>query len=211
MAPGLSWLARRSVLSAMCEGNLVVEPLAEVASGRTSMTSPATPPQLQPCSLCGEHRPETPFLRNHRLRTSESDTAQRYPLCGYCLGRVRSTGDFLGFMRMVRDGHWRVDGEGGEAAAWEESVRLRDQMFWARIGGGVVPAATASDGRRSRRTSRDTGGGATSVPARATPANVAEDNRMNEMGQSRNNHGDDDQQQFSTTATTPLPALMTAA
>ena len=44
-------------------------------------------------------------------------------------------------MRIVKDGHWRVgDGEEEERSGWEESVRLREQMFWARIGGGVVPA-----------------------------------------------------------------------
>jgi len=41
---------------------------------------------------------------------------------------------------MIKDGHWRTDGEEGEKVAWEESVRLRERMFWARIGGGVVPA-----------------------------------------------------------------------
>lgn len=41
---------------------------------------------------------------------------------------------------MVKDGHWRAVGEEGEKGAWEESVRLRERMFWTRIGGGVVPA-----------------------------------------------------------------------
>lgn len=40
----------------------------------------------------------------------------------------------------MKDGHWRADDEESEKAAWEESVRLREQMFWCRIGGGVVPA-----------------------------------------------------------------------
>jgi hypothetical protein len=53
---------------------------------------------------------------------------------------VRSTCDFLGFLRIVKDGYWRADDEDQEKAAWEESVRLREQMFWSRIGGGVVPA-----------------------------------------------------------------------
>lgn len=43
---------------------------------------------------------------------------------------------------MVKDGHWRADGEDAEKAAWEESVRLREQMFWSRIGGGVVPTGS---------------------------------------------------------------------
>ena len=133
-APGLSWLARRSVMSSMCEGSLVVEPMP--ASTRMSVFS---------CSLCGEHKQDKDFTRTHRFRTSESDSAQRYPLCGYCLNRLRATCDFLSFLRMVKDGYWRTDGEEAEKAAWEESVRLRERMFWARIGGGVVPSFLRHD------------------------------------------------------------------
>ena len=137
-APGLSWLARRSVLSAITDGSLVIDPVITHA-GNSFLMSVAKP-QYNPCSLCGESRRDAIYLRNHRFRTSEQDSAQRYPLCGYCLGRVRSTCDFLSFLRMVKDGHWRADDDDQEKAAWEESVRLREQMFWARIGGGVVPS-----------------------------------------------------------------------
>lgn len=131
-APGLSWLARRSVLNAMCEGTLVVEPM------------PPTSKKLYvfSCSLCGETRRDPAHIRTHRFRTSEADSAQRYPLCKYCLGRVRSSCDFLGFLRLLKDGHWRTDDEESEHAAWEESVRLREQMFWCRMGGGVVPVGS---------------------------------------------------------------------
>jgi len=136
-APGLSWLARRSVLTAMTDGSLVVEPTPSTATGRFGKV---IKPELHPCSLCGEARKEEEFLRSHRFRVSESDTTQvGHPLCKYCLGRVRSTCEFLGFLRIVKDGHWRADDEDAEKAAWEESVRLREQMFWSRIGGGVVP------------------------------------------------------------------------
>ncbi|KAI1176404.1 hypothetical protein F4777DRAFT_546868 [Nemania sp. FL0916] len=135
IAPGLSWLARRSVISAMTEGTLVVEPIPT-----NSPFASISKPQNYPCSLCGEARKDEPHLRNHRFKTNESDSAQRYPLCQYCLTRVRATCGFLGFLRMVKDGHWRADSADSERAAWEESVRLRDQMFWSRIGGGVVPA-----------------------------------------------------------------------
>lgn len=136
-APGLSWLARRSVLSAMTDGFLVVDPVTTHAGNQFLMS--IVKPQFHPCSLCGESRKEPQYLRNHRFRTSEQESAQRYPLCKYCLGRVRSTCDFLSFLRMVKDGHWKADDEDSEKAAWEESVRLREQMFWARVGGGVVP------------------------------------------------------------------------
>lgn len=138
IAPGLSWLARRTVLSSIVEGYLVVEPIPASATYIA-----IAKPQMQTCSLCGESRKDSQYLRNHRFRTSEADSAQRYPLCNYCLNRVRSTCDYLGFLRMIKDGHWRADDEDQEKAAWEESVKLRDQMFWARIGGGVVPAAPA--------------------------------------------------------------------
>ncbi|KAK1671924.1 GDP/GTP exchange factor Sec2p [Colletotrichum godetiae] len=136
IAPGLSWLARRSVLNAMSDGSIVVEPIPANAPFASIVK-----PQFYPCSLCGDARKDEEHLRTYRFRTSESESAQRYPLCKYCLGRVRSTCDFLNFLRIVKDGHWRAEDEDAEKAAWEESVRLREQMFWSRIGGGVIPAS----------------------------------------------------------------------
>ncbi|KAL8945972.1 MAG: hypothetical protein Q9222_007571 [Ikaeria aurantiellina] len=127
-APGLSWLARRTVINSMSEGSLVVEPMP-VAIKHNIFT----------CSLCGENRQDEEHARSHRFRTSENENAQRYPLCSFCLTRVRASCDFLGFLRILRDGHWRADDEEAEVQAWEECVRLRERMFWARIGGGVVP------------------------------------------------------------------------
>lgn len=156
-APGLSWLARRSVINSMTDGSFIVDPL--VVHPNNSFLMSIAKPQFRPCSLCGETRKETQYLRNHLFRTSDADSAQRYPLCGYCLSRVRSVCDFLSFLRMVKDGHWRADDEDSEKAAWEESVRLREQMFWARIGGGVVPCgqthSPAAEVDRSPRPSQD--------------------------------------------------------
>lgn len=143
-APGLSWLARRTVLNTVCEGSLVVEPMP--ASVKHFVFS---------CSLCGETRKDPPHIRSHRFRTSENENAQRYPLCKYCLGRVRSTCDFSGFLRILKDGHWRSDDEESERSAWEESVRLREQMFWCRVGGGVVPVHHNHGELRSPRMSED--------------------------------------------------------
>ena len=134
LAPGLSFLSRRTVQSALLNGSLVVEPFAP--SSNWKFYSP-----VFACALCGESRKDEPYTRKHRFRTSGSDDAQRYPLCDYCLGRIRAAGDFVGFLRMLRDGHWRCGNEEEEKAAWEEAVRLRERMFWARLGGGVVPAA----------------------------------------------------------------------
>ena len=137
-APGLSWLARRTVINSMCEGSLVVEPMP--AAARLYIFS---------CSLCGESRRGNAYERTHRFRTSDNENAQRYPLCPYCLNRLRASCDFLGFLRIVKDGHWKTDCHEAETQAWEESVRLRERMLWTRIGGGVIPAFV-----RSRETPR---------------------------------------------------------
>ncbi|KAF1344528.1 hypothetical protein BDV97DRAFT_303615, partial [Delphinella strobiligena] len=134
LAPGLSWLARRTVISAIANGTFVIEPFIPQSRFYGNVYA---------CSLCGESRRTETHARRHRFRTSEDDSAQRHPLCGFCLGRVRATCDFLGFLRMVRDGLWRAKTEDDINDAWEESVRLREKMFWARLGGGVVPALSA--------------------------------------------------------------------
>jgi hypothetical protein len=126
IAPGLSFLSRRTVLASLLSGTLAVE---------------VFPPNKHyyACALCGESRRTDPHVRKHHFRTSEDDTAPK-PLCDYCLGRLRSTCDFIAFLRMVREGHWKCDGEEEQKSAWEESVRLRERMFWSRLGGGVIPS-----------------------------------------------------------------------
>lgn len=96
--------------------------------------------------MCGERRSDREHQRCHLFRTSDSDSAQRYPLCGLCLHRVRSCCEFTGYLRLIRGGHVRVGDVEEEKEAWEETIRLREAMFWSRIGGGVVPMFSQVDG-----------------------------------------------------------------
>jgi hypothetical protein len=140
IAPGLSWMARRTVLNSISAGSLVVEP---------SPSPPKFRGPVFPCGLCGEARKDDKYARKFRFKISDSDET-RYPLCEWCLGRLRSTCDYIGFLRMVAAGHWRAETEDEKKAAWEESVRLRERMFWMRIGGGVIPSFVPT--RESPRT-----------------------------------------------------------
>lgn len=132
IAPGLSWMARRTVLNSITSGSLVVEP------------NPAPSSKFRvpifPCSLCGESRMGDQYARKFRFKPSDTEDSQRYPLCDWCLGRVRATCDYIGFLRMIAAGHWRAETEEEKKSTWEESVRLRERMFWTRVGGGVVPS-----------------------------------------------------------------------
>jgi hypothetical protein len=132
IAPGLSWMARRTVLNSITAGSLVVEPNPPSTS---RFRSP-----VFPCSLCGEARKGDQYDRKYRFKTADTEESQRYPLCDWCLGRLRATCDYIGFLRMVAAGHWRAETEEEKKSTWEESVRLRERMFWTRVGGGVVPA-----------------------------------------------------------------------
>nr|POF05438.1 rab guanine nucleotide exchange factor sec2 [Quercus suber] len=194
-APGLSFLSRRTVLSSLLLGTLVVEPFLP----QTKFYGP-----LFACSLCGESRKTDPYLRRHRFRTSEEESAQRYPLCDYCLTRIRAAGDFVGFLRMVREGYWRGETEDEQNSAWEETVRLRERMFWARVGGGVVPLArrdvpdspSTTAGIKSTRPSFEVAPPVARSPSKLATVENAEPNRPDaeeteDVGFGRKNGKDD--------------------
>jgi hypothetical protein len=163
LAPGLSFLSRRTVLASLLQGSMVVEPFMP----QTKFYGP-----IFACALCGEQRKADPYVRKHRFRTSEEESAQRYPLCDYCLGRTRAAGDFVGFLRMVRDGHWRAESEDEQKGAWEEAVRLRERMFWARQGGGVIPSLV-KQGTPSTANMKSARQSLESIPEQESPARRA--------------------------------------
>jgi len=151
-APSLSWLARRTVVSSMVSGSLIVEPWQPGSRWHR----PA-----EPCGLCGEFRRDDLHVRRHRFKTSESEDAARYPLCGYCLERVRATCELVGFLRLARNGHLKAETTEEAKVAWEDCTKLRERMFWARLGGGVIPVGAIaaqsqllSDGRKSQDVTR---------------------------------------------------------
>jgi hypothetical protein len=131
IAPGVSWMVRRPIVTSMIDGSLVVEPMPpSPLKGRGPVNQ---------CSLCGENRVGEPYNRKHRFRISEDKESKRFPLCDLCLGRLRSCCELLSFLRMVIGGHWKADSDDEVKSAWEEYVKLRERMFWHRMAGGVVP------------------------------------------------------------------------
>lgn len=139
LAPGVSWLTRRSIINAICDGSLIVEPIPEQSVKLYG--------RFTSCSCCGESRKGDLYSRTHRMRISESESATRWPLCRLCLEKFRATCDLVGFVRIIKDGVVRFN-EGDKAAeseAWEELVRLRERLFWARMTAGVVPAFLSAE------------------------------------------------------------------
>lgn len=124
--PDLGYLARRSILNAVIDGHLIVEPMpAHLARYR---------PDRAPCALCGDDRYTPEIKRSFRLKTSDKADSQPYPLCNWCTDRVRSVCTYVAFLKQVKDGLWKVTTDSEAMRVWEESVKLREGMFWSRIG-----------------------------------------------------------------------------
>lgn len=132
LSPTLSWLNRRSILSALGDSTLIVEPIPD--------SSLKLYGKYTPCALCGEHRKEGENPRTHAMRVREGEGATKWSICTLCLEKVRGVGDLVAYIRMVREGVVKVGDKKDEEDAWEELVKLRERLFWARMAGGVVPA-----------------------------------------------------------------------
>ncbi|GMM35707.1 guanine nucleotide exchange factor [Saccharomycopsis crataegensis] len=60
--------------------------------------------------------------------------ANQYPLCSYCLHRVRSVCELFAFLRGVKAGIWKFDTKLSCQKNWIECVRIRTKIFYSRIG-----------------------------------------------------------------------------
>jgi len=74
------------------------------------------------------------------MRVNESEGSAKWPLCIICLEKVRGVGDLVSYVRMIRDGVVKCNERDEELETWDELIRLRERLFWARMAGGVVPA-----------------------------------------------------------------------
>ncbi|KAH3673288.1 hypothetical protein WICMUC_003748 [Wickerhamomyces mucosus] len=161
---GISWLNRRPLMSAIIEGRVVIEPVSginetyrlnsQTASKQESSDTansnlyayPVRSPPVainQPCAICGESRDD--ILEHSRLHlmkvhakenSTQLNTASynTYPLCSYCLFRVRSTCELFAFLRSLKSDVWKLNNETMIKKAWIELSRLRSRLFWSKVG-----------------------------------------------------------------------------
>ncbi len=91
--------------------------------------------------MCSESRDTPQYQRSHILRlnnqnkrNSSSTDNNFYPLCSYCLYRLRSVCNFFAFLRSIRDGFFKCINIEQQQKAWDECCNIRLEMFWSRIG-----------------------------------------------------------------------------
>jgi hypothetical protein len=92
---------------------------------------------------------------------------------------------------------WKVEDEQTLIRAWEECLRLKERMFWARCGASFVhqmqSARFVPDSELSSRTSSPTEQVDISPPEDDTVTNVDEENELNEQSVAYINEEDDDE------------------
>ena len=137
LSPTISWLNRRSIISALGESSLIVEPIPEASMKLYG--------KYTSCAVCGDSRKEGQNPRTHAMRVREGEGATKWSICKLCLEKVRGVGDIIAYVRMVREGVVKCGDKKEEEEVWEELVRMRERLFWARMAGGVVPSFLPSN------------------------------------------------------------------
>lgn len=141
-ASGLGWIVRRTLMSLMMEGLVVVEPLSGLNENfQYGYTSPVLPsssfnpsmggkdshlfsyPSDSPpiavhdkCSFCSEARDDV--IEHARMYVLKTQTriedgslvvTNSFPLCRYCLLKVRQTCEIFAFLRSLKLGAWNLE------------------------------------------------------------------------------------------------------
>lgn len=136
-APGISIWNRKSLLNSMMDGLVVIEPISGVnETYQIGYYSPTmnrsvndnsshlfnypndSPPVAthDSCALCGESRDDNvTHARMHTLKVQVRDDSgnltiqNSYPLCLWCVLRVRQTCDIYAFLRSLKLGTWNLE------------------------------------------------------------------------------------------------------
>lgn len=137
-APGISIWSRKSLLNSMIDGLVVIEPISGVnETYQIGYYSPTitnrfvndnsshlfnypndSPPVAtrDSCALCGESRDDNvTHARMHTLKVQSRDDngnlviQNSYPLCLWCVLRVRQTCDIYAFLRSLKLGTWNLE------------------------------------------------------------------------------------------------------
>lgn len=180
LANGIGWLSKRTLMMALVDGRVIIEPVsginetyrlnfnkptdnaANVKSSLYSYPENSPPVAIEtPCALCNEDRND--ILEHSRLylmkvhavkrddfflasggsasttngsnSESANDIAHQYPLCSYCLFRVRSACELFAFLRSLRlKNLWTLTDKVVVKKSWLELSRLRSKLFWSKIG-----------------------------------------------------------------------------
>lgn len=135
-AKGIPWAARSRIIPAMMAGEVAIEPFSGINETFRYNTNSSSNPKKsdslsdtkmfkypkdsppvavdEPCSFCFESRSD--ILEHNRLyclkifsSRDPSVVSKQYPLCHYCLLKIRQCCEIFAFLRSLKDGVWNLE------------------------------------------------------------------------------------------------------
>ncbi|ODQ80059.1 hypothetical protein BABINDRAFT_161696 [Babjeviella inositovora NRRL Y-12698] len=162
-APKVSFFTRKTFIKHLADGNVIIEPISginetyrhnfskksTIAEADTEYVTtnmylyPKDSPPIatkEHCAFCGESRNDVlEHSRLYYLRIVPQKTEETYPMCQYCLGRIRAVCEFFSTVRLISKGvvvsfRNKDDVENSYRKCYVMLLKLRAKMLWARAG-----------------------------------------------------------------------------
>lgn len=138
-ASGVGWLVKRNLMNLMMEGLVSIEPISGInETYRTGYSSPSIPDSpevenkdshlfsrpvnsppvamVEPCAFCGENRNDILehgrlyiFKTYQKLENGKTELTNQFPVCHYCLLKLRQVCEIFAFLRSLRSGAWHLE------------------------------------------------------------------------------------------------------
>ncbi|QEU60231.1 Sec2 [Kluyveromyces lactis] len=138
-ASGVGWLVKRNLMNLMMEGLVSIEPISGInETYRTGYSSPSIPDSpevenkeshlfsrpvnsppvamVEPCAFCGENRNDILehgrlyiFKTYQKLESGKTELTNQFPVCHYCLLKLRQVCEIFAFLRSLRSGAWHLE------------------------------------------------------------------------------------------------------
>lgn len=138
-ASGVGWLVKRNLMNLMMEGLVSIEPISGInETYRTGYSSPSIPDSpevenkdshlfsrpvnsppvamVEPCAFCGENRNDILehgrlyiFKTYQKLENGKNELTNQFPVCHYCLLKLRQVCEIFAFLRSLRSGAWHLE------------------------------------------------------------------------------------------------------
>lgn len=113
------WQKNKVFWSSLIDGRVSIEPIKGYSEGSSRVVSGGTPvaPELlsiateEPCAFCGESRAKLlEHCRLHHYKITEVDEVMIacYPLCHYCVVKLRNLCDFFAKLRLIKSNVFKL-------------------------------------------------------------------------------------------------------
>lgn len=136
------WQKGKAFWNLVVDGKIKIEPIKGINHTITE-SSNNDRGLSSPCAFCSESRNGSiEHARLHNLKLSNPEASNEsinYPLCHYCLVKIRNICDFFAKLRLVNKNFYKIDFSSGQTEyklmkVYVNLCLIRCKNFWSKIG-----------------------------------------------------------------------------